>query len=53
MTKIKDIPKARNKHLNDVLKSKRNSRHEDKTFERAKRSKRKIMDRHFMKDSNE
>lgn len=53
MTKIKDIPKVRNKYLNDVLKSKHNSRHEDKTFERAKRAKRKIMDRYTMRESNE
>lgn len=30
MTKINKLPKVRNKHLNDILKSKRNSRHENK-----------------------
>lgn len=30
MTKIIKIPKVRNKHLNDILKSKKNVRHEDK-----------------------
>ncbi len=53
MTKIKDLPKVRNKYLNDVLKSKHNSRHDDKTFERAKRAKRKIMDRKQLKEQNE
>lgn len=45
MTKIIKLPKVRNKHLNDILKSKRNARHEDK--------RKKTLDRAFKREAYE